>query len=37
MYVKELCKHMEMEQIIDDLTKKKLLSYMYSAASVVEA
>ena len=34
---KELCKRMEMETTISDLTEKKLISYMYSDASAVEA
>ena len=37
MHIKELCKHMEMETTVSDLTEKKLFSYMYSDASVVEA
>ena len=34
---KKLCKHMEMETTISDLTEKKLFSYMYSDASTDEA
>ena len=37
MRIKELCKHMEMEITISDLTEKKLFSYRYSDASAVEA
>ena len=37
MHIKELCKHMEMETTINDLTEKKLFSYMYSDASAVGA
>ena len=37
MHIKELCKHMEMETTISDLTEKKLFSYMYSDVSPVEA
>ena len=37
MHRKQLCKHTEMEPTISDLTEKKLFSYMYSDASVVEA
>ena len=28
IHIKELCKHMEMETTISDLTEKKLFSYM---------
>ena len=37
MVIKELCKHMEMETAISDLTEKKLFSYMYSDVSAFEA
>ena len=37
MHIKELCKHMKMETSINDLTEKKLFSYMYSDASAVGA
>ena len=37
MHIKELCKQMDMETTICDLTEKKLFSYTYSDASAVEA
>ena len=37
MHIKQLCKHMEMETTIRDITEKKLFSYRYSDASAVEA
>ena len=37
MHIKELCKHMEMETTVRDVTEKKLFSYMNSDASAVEA
>ena len=37
MHIKQLCKHMEMETTIRDITEKKLVSYMHSDVSAVEA
>ena len=36
-HIKELCQYMEMETTINDITEKKLFSYMYSDASAVGA
>ena len=32
-HIKELCKYMEMQTTMSDVTEKKLFSYMYSDAS----
>ena len=37
MHIKQLCKYMEMETTIRDITEKKLFSYMNSDASAAEA
>ena len=37
MHTKKLCKHKEIEIAGSDLTEKKLFSYMYIDAGVVEA
>ena len=37
MFIKELCKHMEMKTTISNLTEKKLFSYTYSDATAVGA
>ena len=37
IHIKELCKHMEMETTVSDLTEKKLFSFMYSDVSEVGA
>ena len=36
-HIKELCKLMEMQTTMSDVTEKKLFSYMYSDASAVGA